>query len=227
MSAITRVVFDLDGTLIDSAPDLHAALNTVLTGRGKRPLSLAEVESIVGDGAAMLVRKALALVDAAPLAAVTDDAVAALTPPFLAAYGACAVDLTRAYPGVAETLARLAAAGRVLAVCTNKPEALTRHILAHLDLGRYFAAVIGGDSLNGIRKPDPRHLLAAVSAIGGTPAETAMVGDSINDVAAARAAGVPVIVRAGGYSRVAAEQLGADAIIGDFAELPEALARLT
>ncbi|MBL8667873.1 MAG: phosphoglycolate phosphatase [Rhodospirillales bacterium] len=227
MSTITCVVFDLDGTLIDSAPDLHGALNIVLTELGKRPLSLAEVESIVGDGAAMLVRKALALVAAVPLEAVDDDTVATLTPPFLAAYGERAVELTRAYDGVSATLDALAADGMVLAVCTNKPEALTRHILAHLGLARYFGAVIGGDSLNGIRKPDPRHLLAAVTAIGGTPAQTAMVGDSINDVAAARAAGVPVIVRAGGYSRVPAEQLGADAIIGDFAELPAAIVRLT
>ncbi|MFO1119837.1 MAG: phosphoglycolate phosphatase [Rhodospirillales bacterium] len=229
MSAITRVIFDLDGTLIDSAADLHQALNVVLVAEGWRPLSLPEVKAIVGDGAAMLVRKALVLAGsgAAPASAgALDAAVRALTPRFLAAYESHAADLTCAYPGVPETLAVLRGRGLALAVCTNKPEQVTRLILRALDLDRYLGAIIGGDSVDGIRKPDPRHLLAAVDALGGIPSETVMVGDSVNDVAAARGLGVPVIIRAGGYGQVPADALGADLVICDFAELPAAIASL-
>ena len=150
----------------------------------------------------------------------------ALTSRFLAVYAGRAALLTRPYTGVPETLAALTAAGFALGVCTNKPERLSREILQRLGLDGHFRAVIGGDSLNGIRKPDPRHLLAAVDALGGTPAATVMVGDSGNDVAAARALGVPVIVRAGGYGQVPAERLGADAVVYDFTDLPDAIARL-
>jgi phosphoglycolate phosphatase len=223
MNVFDLVVFDLDGTLINSAPDLHVALNSALTGDGRRPLTLMEVESIVGDGATVLVRRALALVGGTVS---EDDGMAALTTRFLAIYEQQAAELTRPYAGVPETLATLAAAGFGLGVCTNKPERLSRQILQQLDLNRYFQAVIGGDSLNGIRKPDPRHLLAAVEALGGKPEKTVMVGDSVNDVAAARALGVPVVVRAGGYGQVPAESLGADAVVQAFAELPEAIARL-
>ncbi|MBK8210241.1 MAG: phosphoglycolate phosphatase [Rhodospirillales bacterium] len=223
MNVFDLVVFDLDGTLIDSAPDLHVALNTALRGDGRRPLTLIEVESIVGDGATVLVRRALTLTGAT---VAEDDGVVALTTRFLAIYEQQGADLTRAYAGVPETLAKLAAEGFALGVCTNKPERLSRQILQQLDLIRYFQAVIGGDSLNGIRKPDPRHLLAAVEALGGKPERTVMVGDSVNDVAAARALGVPVIVRAGGYGQVPAQSLGADAVVQAFAELPEAIARL-
>ncbi len=223
MNVFDLVVFDLDGTLIDSAPDLHVALNTALRGDGRRPLTLIEVESIVGDGATVLVRRALTLTGAT---VAEDDGVVALTTRFLAIYEQQGADLTRAYAGVPETLAKLAAEGFALGVCTNKPERLSRQILQQLDLIRYFQAVIGGDSLNGIRKPDPRHLLAAVEALGGKPERTVMVGDSVNDVAAARALGVPVIVRAGGYGQVPAQSLGADAVVQAFAELPEAIAGL-
>lgn len=223
MNVFDLVVFDLDGTLIDSAPDLHVALNAALAGDGRRPLTLIEVESIVGDGAAVLVRRALALTGGT---VPEDEGVAALTTRFLAIYEQQAAELTRPYAGVPETLASLAHSGFGLGVCTNKPERLSRQILQQLDLSRYFQAVIGGDSLNGIRKPDPRHLLAAVEALGGRPEKTVMVGDSVNDVAAARALGVPVIIRAGGYGQVSAESLGADAVVQAFAELPEAIARL-
>lgn len=229
MSVVTCVIFDLDGTLIDSAADLHQALNAVLVAEGWRPLSLAEVKAIVGDGAAMLVRKALALAGngaAAPPAEVIDAAVQALTPRFLAVYASHAADLTYAYAGVPETLAVLRGRGLALGVCTNKPEQVTRHILRSLHLDRYFGAVIGGDSVDGIRKPDPRHLLAAVDALGGTPGGTVMVGDSVNDVAAARGLGVPVIIRAGGYGQIPAGELGADIVVHDFAELPAAIASL-
>jgi phosphoglycolate phosphatase len=222
MSVVTIVIFDLDGTLVDSAPDLHGALNAVLTAEGRRPLSLREVESIIGDGAAVLVKRALVLTGDVPAA---EAGLSDLTARFLDVYAGRAAELTRAYDGVAETLAELAASGLALGVCTNKPEALSRTILQQLGLDRHFAAVIGGDSLNGIRKPDPRHLAAAIDALSGTPKQAVMVGDSANDVAAARALGVPVIIRAGGYAGLPAEELGADAIVRRFAELPDAIAQ--
>lgn len=223
MSVFSVVVFDLDGTLIDSAPDLHEALNGALTPVGVRPLRLAEVESIVGDGAAVLVRRALALGGASALPEHEEEAVLAR---FLDLYGSRATRLTKPYTGVPETLGKLTSAGFALGVCTNKPERLSRQILQRLGLDRHLGAVIGGDSLDGVRKPDPRHLLAAVEALGGRADAAVMVGDSRNDVAAARALGVPVILRAGGYSAVAADQLGSDAVVQEFSELPDAIAAL-
>jgi phosphoglycolate phosphatase len=150
-----------------------------------------------------------------------------MTGRFLGLYeGHTAID-TRPYPGVAATLARLAADGVALAVCTNKPERASRELLAALDLGRFFNAVVGGDSLDGVRKPDPRLVFAALTMLDAAPDASVMVGDNRNDVEAARAAGLRVIVRAGGYSRVPAADLGADAVIARFDELPAVLARLS
>ncbi|MBK8173810.1 MAG: phosphoglycolate phosphatase [Rhodospirillales bacterium] len=223
MRVITLIVFDLDGTLIDSAPDLQAALNTMLTEAGRRPLLLDEVIAIVGDGAGVLVRRALAITGGLGAESETDRLLAR----FLAIYEAHAADLTYAYCGVEQTLAALRAAGFRLGICTNKPERMSCAILAKLGLDSYFSAVIGGDSVPGARKPDPRHLEAALVALGGAADQAVMVGDSINDVAAARSLGVPVIVRTGGYGAVPTEDLGADIIIREFAELPAAISRLS
>jgi phosphoglycolate phosphatase len=133
-------------------------------------------------------------------------------------------DLTRHYPGVPEALERLRSAGVRMAICTNKPERPTRELLRDLRLSPYFRAVFGGDTLEGVKKADPQLIHAVLDALGGGPAEAVMVGDAANDVAAARgAAGIPVILRAGGYTRVPAKELDADRIITDFLELPEAI----
>jgi phosphoglycolate phosphatase len=114
-----------------------------------------------------------------------------------------------------------------MGICTNKPERPTRELLRDLRLAPYFQAVFGGDTVAGVKKPDPRLIRAVLDALGAGPAEAVMVGDAANDVAAARAAEIPVILRAGGYTRVPAKELGADRIITDFFELPEAIRGLS
>jgi phosphoglycolate phosphatase len=146
-----------------------------------------------------------------------------LTRRFLDFYEGHTTDLTRPYPGVLEALERLHFAGVRMAICTNKPERPTRELLRDLDLSPYFQAVFGGDTVTGIKKPDPQLIHAVLDALGARPVEAVMVGDAANDIAAARAAGIPVILRAGGYTRVPAKELDADRIITDFLELPEAI----
>ena len=221
MGKFKAVVFDLDGTLVDSAPDLANALNALMAEERRRPVTIDEVKAMIGDGAAKLVERAFAATGKA-----AGDGKEGLTARFLGHYEGHATDLTRPYPGVIETLDRLKADGLALAVCSNKPEAPTREVLRDLGLDGYFGAVVGGDSLPGVRKPDPRMLRAVLDALR-VPADAAvMVGDNANDVAVARALGVPVILRADGYTRIPAADLGADAIIDRFAELPNTLARL-
>ncbi|QLH39933.1 MAG: phosphoglycolate phosphatase [Defluviicoccus sp.] len=224
MSAITVVVFDLDGTLIDSAPDLRTALNSLLATEERRALTLDEVISIVGDGARVLVERALALTGGNP--GQEEDA-ARLTRQFLDLYESrCSLE-TRAYPGVEETLDHLAGAGLSFGICTNKPEQVTRNILSDLGLNDRFSTIVGGDSLNGIRKPDPRPLLATLATLGAPPESAVMVGDSRNDITAARAAGMRVIYHAGGYGRFDPDLPEPDAAIADFPALPDAIRALS
>ncbi|MBL8658670.1 MAG: phosphoglycolate phosphatase [Rhodospirillales bacterium] len=219
MTAITSVVFDLDGTLIDSAPDLRTALNRLLAAEGRRPLALAEVVAMIGDGAARLVERAFAATGEPAGATVSE-----LTRRFLALYEPHAADETRPVEGVPEALAALRTAGLRLGICTNKPERATWTVLRALGLADHFTAVVGGDSVPGARKPDPAMVFAVLERLGANPSEAVMVGDSGNDVAAARAAGLPVIVRAGGYTAIPAAALGADRVIDDVADLPAAIA---
>ncbi len=222
-NSIEAVVFDLDGTLIDSAPDLRTAVNRMLAEKGRRTLGLGAVTAMVGDGVHKLVERALA---ATGKETPTPGEIARATRRFLGFYEGHGAVLTRAYAGAVEALKCLRKDGYALGICTNTPHGATCGILAALDLEGYFSAVLGGDSLGGVRKPDPRHLLAAVERLGASPENAVMVGDTENDVAAARGAGVPVIAVAFGYARVPAEDLGADAVIGHFDELPDAIRRL-
>jgi len=208
------LVFDLDGTLVDSAPDLHRSLNAVLAEQGRTPVSLADIRSMVGDGAAKLVERGFADTGAP----VEPAAMPGLVQRFLVHYSAGRHALTPAFPGVVETLRLLRERGYRLGVCTNKPYAPTMEILETLGLTGLFAAVTGGDSLP-VRKPDPGHLLGTLDLLGATADRAVMIGDSANDVAVARAAGVPAIVVRYGYTRTPVEELGADAIITHFAEL--------
>jgi phosphoglycolate phosphatase len=215
------VVFDLDGTLVDSVPDIAAALGALMAEHGLEPQSRPAVERMVGHGVANLVARAFAAHGRTFVGEALDQAVER----YMALYEPRATWETRLYPGVAETVAELAEAGVRMAVCTNKPGAVSRRIVEALGLGGTIGIVVGGDA-GPARKPAPDLLLHAVSLIGVQPARAVLVGDSGADVASARAAGMPVIVVDYGYSAVAPSDLGADRVIGNFAELPGALAVL-
>jgi phosphoglycolate phosphatase len=208
---VRTLVLDLDGTLVDSVPDLAAALNRLMAQRSLAPFTNPEVARMVGDGAAALVDRAFA----ARQSSSDDDALAE----FLADYGANAARETRAFPGVEATLRRLSACGWRFAVCTNKPAAPARALLAALGLDGWFAAIGAGDSFP-TRKPDPAHLLATIAAAGGTAARAVMAGDHRNDVIAAAGGGVPCIFAGWGYGTPAMAE-GAAAIAGSFAELAD------
>jgi phosphoglycolate phosphatase len=185
---------------------------------GKAPLSQAAVRAMIGDGTAMLVERGLAASGAPP------DTDGSRLRRFLAIYEADPVAQTRPYPGVPEVLQALKDAGHKLAICTNKPQRATLAVLHALDLEGFFTAVVGGDALP-VRKPDPGHLLGALAMLGVGARDAVMVGDGENDVAVAKGAGLPVVLMRYGYARVPPEQLGADAVLDDFGELPAALCR--
>jgi phosphoglycolate phosphatase len=212
------LLFDLDGTLVDSVPDLRAAVNEMLRERGRRPLSLGEVKRMVGDGAPALVARALRASGADP------DEAAAL-PRFLEIYEANATELTRLYPGVPATLKTLRERGYRTAICTNKPQRATIAVLQGLDLLTLFDGVAGGDRFS-VKKPDPGHLLALIAELGASPGRSAMIGDNENDAAAARAAAVPLVLMRYGYARVDPNKLAADALLDHFVDLPQTLDRL-
>jgi phosphoglycolate phosphatase len=213
------LVFDLDGTLVDSVPDLRAALNQMLRERGRRLLSPPQVKHMVGDGVPALVARALAASGADPSEAMT------ALPRFLEIYEANAAHLTRPYPGVPETLTALRERGYRAAICTNKPQRATIAVLRGVGLLPFFDGVAGGDRY-AVRKPDPGHLLGIISQLGASPAASAMIGDTENDAAAARAASVPLVLMRYGYARIDPDTLCADALLDRFSELPDALERL-
>lgn len=213
------LVFDLDGTLVDSIPDLEAALNETLREVGAPALPRAAVRFMVGDGTTALVSRALAA------SGLPETLLADRLARFLVLYEAAPVARSRIYPGVVETLAALRRDGRRLAICTNKPQRATLAVLRSLALDGFFAAIIGGDVLSA-KKPDPRHLLGAVAALGAATGEAVMIGDNEHDVAAANAAGIPIILVRYGYARVPLSTLPVEIQIDDFAALPDALRRL-
>jgi phosphoglycolate phosphatase len=202
-------LLDLDGTLVDTVPDLAAALNRLMVAHALAPVSLPETAAMVGDGVAKLVERAFAA-----RGAVSDTAKVAA---FSRDYSRHVAIASKPYPGVRVTLDGLASEGWRLAVCTNKPEAATHALLAALGLAKLFAAVGAGDSFP-VRKPDPLHLLETLRAAGGEPGTAVMAGDHRNDVLAARGAGVPCVFAAWGYGTPAMAD-GAAAVARDFAEL--------
>lgn len=217
------IVFDLDGTLVDSAPDIMGAINTVLHETGRRTLSLDEVRGMVGDGTRALVERAFAAVDGG--AAAQSALIAPHVERFRAVYEARMTAETTAYPGAFEALRDLDAAGVRLGLCTNKPDRPARAILSALGLSPFLRAIVGGETAPA-RKPDPRHLSAVLDLMEAAPHEAVMVGDGANDVAAARGLAMPVVLVSFGYSRGAPRSLGADAVIDEFARLKDALAEI-
>ncbi|AWK85306.1 phosphoglycolate phosphatase [Azospirillum thermophilum] len=215
----SALVFDLDGTLIDSAPDMTRVLNRMLGEFGRPAVTEAQVRGMVGDGSANLVRQAFAATGA-PL---EGEALQPALSRYLDLYFEDDQPSTL-YPGVAETLAHLADRGVHLGLCTNKPERISRKLLGLLGLAPLFGAVAGGDTLP-VKKPDGRHLSWVLERLGEDPASprAAMVGDNGNDVKAARAAGIPVVAMSYGYPRMPVADLGADLVLDHFADLPAAL----
>jgi len=214
----TTIVFDLDGTLIDTAPDLVESLNHTIAARDLTPVSYEDLTHLVGQGARVMIQRAFAL-RGAPLA---EDEIPALLDRFIAHYEAGMPGKSKPYPGLVEALDRLKAAGYKMAVCTNKMERLAIPLLERLDLTRYFSAIAGGDTF-AFRKPDPAHILATAELAGGRAGKILMIGDSVNDILAARNGDIPSIAVPFGYSDVPVETLGASHVIGHFDELTVAL----
>jgi phosphoglycolate phosphatase len=210
----SAIVWDLDGTLVDSAPDLAWALNTVLDKRGFFTHSIDTVRTMIGNGVPKLVERGFNAIGVRPDPEQLDELIAV----FVKEYKACATDSTRPYPGVVEALQEIQSMNIPMGVCTNKPEAFTRQILEGLGLSGYFSSVVGGDSTSA-RKPDPEPVLACLRGLVSEPASSLMIGDSVHDVHAAHAAGVPIGVVPWGYRSAPVEDLGADFVVRDLAVL--------
>lgn len=211
------LVFDLDGTLIDSAPDIHLAANRVLQEEGLAELSLAQVRGFIGNGVQVLLRRCLTALECPTEGDRFDRMVARFGEIYETAHGQ-----TTLYPGVATALQTLR--GRyTLAICTNKPEAPTRSVLAHFGLLDLFPVIVGGDSLP-VRKPDPAPLLAAIKHTGAATAF--FVGDSEVDAETAQRAGVPLILFTEGYRKTPVTDLGARETFSDWGALPQILENL-
>jgi len=216
------VIFDLDGTLVDSLPDLAGAIDQLLEERRLPPLGADEICRLVGHGVENLVARALAArgqpLAGAPLKQATRR--------FLELYAPRAARASRPYPQVTEVLARLAADGVAMAVSTNKVTPVATAMVAELGLAQWLPLVLGGGFEGLALKPDGAPLRRAAELLGVPPEQCLMVGDSSADVGAARAAGMPVVVVAQGYSVEPVEHLQADVVIAGFAQLPEAMAQL-
>ena len=213
------LLFDLDGTLVDSVPDLCDALNEVLHEHGYGKLSQEAVRPMVGDGVAPLVIRGFAACGGGET-----EARAAL-PHYIALYQANATRRSLLYPGVRESLVELRRQGYGTAVCTNKLQGATLAVLRGFGIGDLFDGVAGGDRYP-VKKPDPGHLLTLIAELGGDPARAAMIGDSENDAASAHAAGLPLILMRYGYARIDPAELGPQKLLDHFDELPAALSSL-
>jgi phosphoglycolate phosphatase len=215
------VIYDLDGTLIDSAKDMQVAVSRVLADHGLPAVTEDDVRNYMGQGSKVTMNRAFSkygkTLDDAQLSAVTRE--------FVRYYEADPVSNTTAFAGVSDVVARFDRLGLRQGVCTNKFERPSRMILEHLKLMPPISGLAGADTFP-VRKPDPRHILMLVERMGGTPERAVMVGDSIHDVHAAHAAGLPAVLVSWGYTETPASELGADAVIERFDALPQALERL-
>ena len=218
-NSFDALIFDLDGTLIDSAPDVRASINRVLVGMGRRELTLEETKDMVGWGGRVLAEKALAKTGEAGTSSDIDRTLEG----FLTTYAQHPADHSVVYPGVLSMLDEFKAAGVRMGLCTNKPTATTPPVLEALGLSQYFDVVSCGDAVP-YKKPDGRHVRLVVEELGATIETTAMVGDSESDITAAIDAGVLSVAVTFGYAHVPCDELGADALIDHFDDLAQALA---
>jgi phosphoglycolate phosphatase len=211
----SAIVWDLDGTLVESAPDLAKALNTLLVEQGRHTHSVESVRPMIGHGVGKLIERGFRA--AGP--ALDPESVEELVPRFMEIYTACATDNTHLVPQAREVLEHFYHAGVRQGLCTNKPIAVTRQIVNALDISGYFRSIVGGDSTNA-KKPHPLPLLTCLEELGTRPEDAVMIGDSGADVGAARAAGVPVILVPDGYTGAPAVSLGADFVVGSLGDIP-------
>jgi phosphoglycolate phosphatase len=207
------VVFDLDGTLIDSAPDIAHALNRAIVTRDLTPFPIEKVKEMIGGGVPKLIERALTARGASQID------VPSVAADFVRLYRERLTTLTTLYEGARDLLERLCYEGRRLGLCTNKQHELTIEILDELDLAKYFSSVIG-EREGSPRKPDPAPLREVLASLGVAPDNAVMVGDSSADIECARAAGVSAVAVSFGYSHAAPQSLGADAVIDRLADLP-------
>ncbi|WP_438274771.1 HAD family hydrolase [Nitrobacter sp.] len=215
------VVFDLDGTLVDTAPDLAAALNFVLNREGLSEVSLPTARSMIGAGVRRMIERGLEREDHPA----TADDVTRMMGDFIDYYTAHIADKSRPFDGLIEALDDLAARGYRFAVCTNKLEALAKQLLDELELSPRFATICGGDTF-GVSKPDPAILLQTIAQAGGRPETTIMVGDAGPDIGVARRASIPVIGVEFGYTEVPIAELKPDRLVAHMRELPAAVLAL-
>ncbi|PZQ82395.1 MAG: phosphoglycolate phosphatase [Ancylobacter novellus] len=215
------IAFDLDGTLVDTAPDLLDTLDIVLAEAGAPPLPREDTRRMIGAGAKALVNRGLTAAGISVDAAAFDK----LYERFLEHYAAHIADSSRPFPGLIEALDALSERGHVLAVCTNKLEYLSRLLLDRLGLSERFAVIAGADTFP-VFKPDARHLLGTIERAGGSAERAIMVGDSATDVLTAKNARVPVIVVPFGYTETPAHELGGDVLIEHYDRLPSTVEAL-
>jgi phosphoglycolate phosphatase len=215
------IAFDLDGTLVDTAPDLIGTLNWLLAQDGVAPLPLDEARPFIGRGARWMIERgyhaAGVMLEAGSVQPLFDR--------FIERYNAHIADESQPFPGVVQALETLKGRGAKLAVCTNKLTGLSVDLLEALNMARLFDAVVGADSAPAA-KPDPRHLEAAIAAAGGSTDRAILVGDAATDAGAARAARVPLILVSFGYTETPAAELEPDILIDHFDELHDACVRL-
>jgi phosphoglycolate phosphatase len=220
--AVPTIVFDLDGTLIDTAPDLVDTLNVVFAREGWGPVPYETARNLIGGGARGMIARGIA----AEGIAVAPEKVEQLFADFIAHYTEHIADRSRPFPGLSDALDTLASAGCRFAVCTNKLERLSLLLLKRLKLADRFAVICGQDTF-GMQKPDPEVLRRTVAAAGGSLTHAIMIGDSLTDIRTARAAGIPVIAVDFGYSERPVSELGPDRIISHFAQLRSAIAAIS
>ncbi|MGA0594110.1 phosphoglycolate phosphatase [Enterovirga sp. CN4-39] len=215
-------VFDLDGTLAHTAPDLIGTLNVILAREGLPPVALDDARELIGAGARALVDRGFVAAGRELTPKKSDE----LYRDFLAHYAENLCVASHLFDGVEAALDKIEASGFRLAVCTNKIEAHSRQLLRALGTADRFAAICGRDTF-AYFKPDPRHLTLTIEAAGGDPSRAIMVGDSLTDIATAKAAGIPVVAVTFGYTDRPVRELDPDIAIDAFEELPAAVASIT